>query len=174
MTTPASLLAAPRSRRPPPVVATISVLGFLGVTAVGGGVELVVFRRGGPYTPSEWLERIPVLDTFLVPGIVLGAGFGAGSLATAYGMLRQPSSGPLRRLETRTGRHWSWGATVGLGGAFALWLLTELTLLGGPAGREPDDRVAASVTYAVFGSVAAALLTLPQLRSVRAHLALEP
>ncbi len=44
---------------------------------------MIVFSSGNGYLPHRWLDRIPVIDSWLVPGFVLGVGFGVGSLVTA-------------------------------------------------------------------------------------------
>jgi hypothetical protein len=54
--------------RPGAVWTTIGVLVFLGVSAVAGGVAMVFGIGAAP--PHEWLDRIPVLDTWVVPGLV--------------------------------------------------------------------------------------------------------
>ncbi|HTJ34694.1 MAG TPA: hypothetical protein VL738_15825 [Dactylosporangium sp.] len=67
---PATVTLALTRRRPMAAWATIGVLGFLGVSAVAG--------------------RVALIDTWVVPGLVPGIGFGPGSLLAAYGVLRRP------------------------------------------------------------------------------------
>jgi hypothetical protein len=160
-------------RRPAAVTATVGVLLALGVSALGGGIEMLVFRDGGRYLPSEWLDEIPLVDSYVAPGLVLGTVFGAGSLGTAVGMLQQRRRRAWHAVERATGRHWSWASTVALGVGFTGWLSVEIALLGGPRALDAEERAAGYATYAVFGSVAAALLTLPHTRAVRRHLALD-
>jgi hypothetical protein len=152
----------------------IAVLVVLGLAALGGGTEMLLFPHGGTYLPPERLEKIPLLDSYVVPGLVLGAVFGIGSLVTAAGMFRRWSWRVLGAVERATGRHWSWAATVIIGIGFAAWLTVELILLGGPwASGLDSDRTTAYATYGAFGSMALALLLLPHLRSVRCYLALD-
>lgn len=161
----------PRCRRPRPVTALVTVLCILGLTGLGGGVEMLVSPRGGTYLPPERLDDIPLVDTYIVPGLVLAIVFGVGSLVAAVGMVRRRPFGMLTLVERRTGRHWSWALATFLGGAFALWLTVEVILLGGPAAADPGpERTTAFVTYVVFGSIAVALLVLPRLASVRRYL----
>jgi hypothetical protein len=79
------------SARPPLVTTAIVVLWFLGLTALGGSIGF--FADIGMRDPA-WLEEIPLVVNYAVPGLVLGLGFGVGSLVTAYGLTRRP--------------HWSW------------------------------------------------------------------
>lgn len=138
------------------------LLLFLGCTAVLGGVEMIVFSSGNGYLPQRWLDRIPVIDSWLVPGFVLGVGFGVGSLVTAYGLIRRPRwpwAGPLARAGDR---HWSWYATMVLGVGMLVWIGLELVLL-------PDR----SWLEAVYGLVGALLVGLAWSTPVRAYLRLE-
>jgi hypothetical protein len=136
------------------VRATIGVLGFLGVSALGGAAALI---PGGDTAPSqEWLEDIPVVDSWLVPGLVLGVGFGLGSLVVAYGMLRRPRWHWLRPVEWLTGHHWSWLATIVIGAGQVAWIVLELIYL-------PE----LSPLEAVYGGVGLALVFMPMFRPVR-------
>ena len=160
-------------RRPVAVTVLLAVLGFLGVTALGGGIEMVLFPNGNEYLPIDLIAGVPVVETFLVPGLVLGMVFGLGSLAAAVGIARQPPVAWLAKVEARTGRHWSWVLTVAIGVAFAAWMLSEWVWLGTPwaADATPSERAITWVLYGIYDTVAIALLVLPQLASVRTHLA---
>jgi small-conductance mechanosensitive channel len=148
---------------------------FLGLTALGGGIEMLVWRHGGTYLPAERLDKIPFIDSYLLPGLILAGLFGLGSLVSAYGMLRTPTWRRFEPLQRRTRMHWSWTTAVAFGVAFTLWLTVELLLLGGPAAAETvADRNVSLATYAVFATVAVLLLVLPHTDTVRRHLAARP
>ncbi|WP_432992715.1 hypothetical protein [Dactylosporangium sp. CA-233914] len=72
----------------------VVLLGFVGVTAVGGAVAMAFGAL-----PGAWLDGIPLVDSWLLPGLVLGLGFGAGSLITAL----------------RIGQRWASAAAAALG-----------------------------------------------------------
>lgn len=159
-------------RRPGSVTATIAVLGFLGVTALGGGIEMVLFRHGNTYLPVDMLDGVPLVDSFLVPGLVLGGVFGVGSLLAAVAVRRRRQVPALAWLEAATGRHWAWWATVAIGVGFALWMALEWVWLGTPWDVDTtDEAVTTWVLYGVYDAVAVALLVLPHTRSMRTHLA---
>jgi hypothetical protein len=132
---------------------------FLGLTAVAGGVEMVAFRAGNSYLPSAWLDRIPLVDSWLVPGLVLGLGFGVGSLVITYGLLRRPRWSLADPVERLTGQHWSWAASVLLGVGLIAWIALEVIYL--------PDRSWLEVVYGLLGIL---LTTLPRSRSVRTYL----
>jgi len=145
--------------RPASVVAIISVLVFLGLTAVAGGIELTFGIWATDSFPTDSLDRVPFIDSWLVPGLVLGIGFGLGSLVTAFGMLRRPRWQWLVSVERVTGHHWSWAATIAIGLGQVLWILLELVYLPG-----------VSPLQVVYGGVGVALVLLPMLESVRTDL----
>jgi hypothetical protein len=146
-------------RRPWPVTATAAMAGFVGVTAVGGGVEMLRFPHGNQFVPGAWLDGIPVIGSWVVPGLVLGGVFGGGGLATAYGLLRRPRWRACDSLERWSGRHWSWLASVGLGTGLAAWVAVEVALI---PQRSPIE--------AFYTALAAGLVVLPLQRRSREHL----
>ena len=93
-------LAGRAAHRPAPVVALAGVLWLLGITATGGGMALLL---GAAQPPADWLDGIPVVDTWTVPALVLGFGFGVGSLLVGYGVWRRPPLAVARRPARSTG-----------------------------------------------------------------------
>lgn len=146
-------------RRPRLVTATAAAAGFVGVTALGGGVEMLLFPRGNQFVPGAWLADVPLIDSWVLPGLVLGVGFGVGGVVTAYGLLRRPRWRAADRLQRRTGRHWSWLAALALGAGLAGWVLLEVAFI---PQRSPIELL--------YAALAAALIVLPLQRSVREHL----
>lgn len=144
--------------RPRAVNVTICVLVFLGVTALAGGIAMVLDLGAMP--PGDWLARIPLIDSWVVPGLVLGVGFGLGSLLTAYGVLRRPRWWWLRFAERPTHHHWSWIATILIGLCHLAWIVLELIYLPQP-----------SILQVIYGAVGVALLLLPLHPAVRGYLA---
>jgi hypothetical protein len=152
---------SPTEHRPAAVRATVGILTFLGVSAVAGGVALVAGVGAAP--PADWLDDIPLIDSWVVPGLVLGIGFGVGSLVAAYGMLRRPQWTWLRPVERLTRHHWSWIATILIGIAHIVWIVLELIYL-----RETSD------LQIVYGATGVALVALPMRVAVRRDLAHVP
>jgi hypothetical protein len=159
MSLPSIPLMRSGQHRPATVWTFAAVLTFLGVTATGGGIALL----SGYAPPDRWLDDIPLITTWVVPGLVLGFIFGAGSLITAYGVIRRPTWAWLSVVERRTSRHWSWVAGLLLGFGQLAWIALELAYL-------PDR----SALQAVYGSTGLLLVVLPALPAVRQHLAAPP
>ena len=91
-----------------------------------------------------------------VPGLVLGIGFGLGSLVVGYGMWRRPRWPWLRPVERLTRHHWSWSGTLLIGAGQLVWIGLELVYVPEP-----------SLLQAVYGAVGLALVLLPVLPSAR-------
>lgn len=142
--------------RPAAVVTTIAVLVFLGISAMAGGIAMVFGIGAAP--PEDWLAAIPVIDNWVVPGLVLGIGFGIGSLVAAYGMLRRARWVWLGFVERLSRLHWSWIATVLIGAGQIAWITIELIY------------IPLSVLQAIYGGVGVALLVLPLHPAVRGYL----
>jgi hypothetical protein len=137
------------------VVTTAGILVFLGISAIGGGIAMGLDIWP---PPREWLADIPVIDSWLVPGLVLGVGFGAGSVVAAYGMLTRPQWAWLGFAERLTRHHWSWIATMALGAGQIAWITIELIY------------IPFSVLQVIYGAIGVALLALPWHPAVRRYL----
>lgn len=151
-------MARTRARRPGAVRTAAGALGFVGVTGLAGGIEMILYPHGNQFVDPDWLEGIPLVDTYRLPGLVLAGAIGGGATAACLGLLRRPHVGLLAPIEQRTGQHWSWAATRLTGGALSAWLLTELLLI-------PER----SAVEGVYATAALALLGLPALPSFRDH-----
>jgi hypothetical protein len=145
-------------QRPRAVVVELVLLAFLAVTAIGGGLEMLLFPQGDPFVRAEWLDSVP-FDDWIVPGLILGVGFGLGSVLVFWGVLRRPLVGWLDRLATPTRHHWSWLGSIVLGAGLILWILLEVVLI-------PER----SVVEAVYLAVGVVLVLLPLARPVSAWL----
>jgi hypothetical protein len=154
----ATVTPTPTGHRPTTVWITVGTLAFLGVTAAAGGVAMVLDIGAAP--PDDWLRSIPLVDTWVVPGLVLAVGFGLGSLLAGYGMLRRPRWAWLRPVERLTRHHWSWAATILIGLGHVAWIVLELAYLPEP-----------SALQIVYGGVGGALALLPLHPAVRGYLA---
>jgi hypothetical protein len=149
-----------RTRRPFSVTLIIVLLALLGVGAVGGGLAMIFGIGGESFMPDEYLDSLPLVDNWLVPGLVLLLGFGVGSLVAMYGVLRRPGWPAIGWLEERTNHHWSWLLTMIIGWGQVAWILIEVV------------SIPFSALMPTFGLVGLALALLPLSRTVRRHLAI--
>jgi len=105
---------------------------------------MLLFPTGNDFLPRQWLDDIPVIDSWLLPGLVLGGGFGVGSLLTAYALRRRWA--------------WWWPGTILLGVGMIVWIGLEVLFL-------PQR----SLLEAIYGTVGVLLVALPVTASARRH-----
>jgi hypothetical protein len=146
------------AHRPLPVVATLALLAVLGVGAFAGGLAMIFGVGGESMLPDEYLETIPLVDNWVIPGLVLFLGFGVGSLTTWFGLLRRPRWQFLSGVERLTGQHWSWLATILIGVGQVVWIGLELI------------SIPFSILMAIFAPLGLALALLPLTTSVSNYL----
>ena len=148
------------SHRPLTERVVLSLLLFLGITASAGGAAFVLAQVLGidSWFPRRWIDQIPLIDNWVVPGLVLGLGFGVGSLVTRWGMRTRVEWGWTGWVRRLTGRHWSWLATVLLGLGQVVWIGLELAW------------IEFSFFHVVYGALGLALLLLPFTPAMRRDL----
>jgi hypothetical protein len=146
------------AHRPFPVVIVITLLTLLGLGAVGGGYAMIFGIGGEDFMSQEYLEALPLVNSWLVPGLVLMFGFGFGSLLVGYGVMRRPRWSWLGGLEWLSGHHWSWVATIVIGVGQVVWITLELV------------SIPFSFLMAIFGPLGLALALLPLSKVVRTYL----
>jgi hypothetical protein len=147
-----------RQARPHNVVWIGTLLLVLGIGAVGGGWAMTFGIGDGNVLPDEYLEALPLVNNWLVPGLVLLLGFGVGSLVAAYGVLQRPHWNWTRVIDRVTGHHWSWIATIAIGVGQVIWIGLEVI------------SIPFSWLMPTFGLVGLALALLPLTPSARDHL----
>jgi hypothetical protein len=148
-----------RTRRPGLVIAVMVLLAVLGIGAVGGGLAMLFGVGAEGFLPDQYLDSVPIIDSWVLPGLVLLMGFGLGSLFTLWGMWSRPRWPIFEGLERATGHHWSWLATMVIGWSHVVWILLEFLF------------IPLSFLMPTFGIVGLALAWLPLAPSVRRYLA---
>jgi hypothetical protein len=108
---------------------------FVGVTAVAGGLGIVLGEPGAPYVPTPELLAHTPFDGFLVPGLLLAVAVGGSALVAAFLTARRSRFAP--------------DAVLLAGGALTLWIAVEVALI-----RE------LAVLQAVYGVLGGVLLAL--------------
>jgi hypothetical protein len=147
------------ARTPAAVRVMIGLLLFLGITALAAGTAMV-FGIGNEATmlPEAYLDELPLIDSWVFPGIVLVAGFGLGSLLVAWGAIRRPDWAWAHPVERSVKEHWAWIGTFLVGLGMVAWIGLQLIFL-------PEY----SWLMVLYGLIGLALLGLPFVPSVRRH-----
>jgi hypothetical protein len=63
-------------RRPASIVMASALLAVLRLSAIGGGIELTFGVGAARDYPADWPDRLPVVNSWVLPGLVLGFVFG--------------------------------------------------------------------------------------------------
>ena len=114
---------------------TTVLAGFVGVTAVLGGVELVT---GYPVQqPVEWLAGTP-FDSYLVPGLLLAAAVGGSAVLAFVAAIRSDPRWPR--------------AAIVAGVVLCGWIVAEMVMLD-----QPTTPTVAEVGYLLVGACLVAL-----------------
>jgi hypothetical protein len=95
-------------------LSTLWISVFVGLSAVGGAIELLVWSDGNFYLPPTLLDGTP-FRTFLIPGLLLGSLVGGASIVSAWA----------------TARIYAWrvDATLLAGGTLIAWIAIEWALV---------------------------------------------
>ena len=141
------------THRPFAVWLLVGLVVVLSVSAIGGGIALLLDPSGRAAGLTPGLLSVAPVSTYLLPGLFLLLVFGGGGAAVAWGIAHQ---GDHDRVRDR--RHWSWHGSVALGLTLMVWIAVQVVLIE-HLWLQP----------VMFG-VGAALAGLPLLPSVRRDL----
>lgn len=92
----------------------IGLAAFSALSAIGGGIELVVWPHGNEFVPKELIAGTP-FPSFTIPGLLLAVVVGGTNLVCTV-------------LAWRRSR-WAVDATLLAGGGLTIWIAAELALM---------------------------------------------
>jgi len=142
-----------RRRRPGAANLLAAFCALQGVSGIAGGLGLMLDPSGESLSFSQsYLDGTP-FGSFLLPGVILFTVLGVLPLVVFYGLVRD--------------RAWSWLLSVILGVGLVVWLTTEVVLVGDRL--YSDAPVVSLFLWGFYGVVAAAILILSQVPSVRTY-----
>ena len=110
----------------------LSLLAFLGLSAIGGGGALIISPSGKLLggLPLSILERSPFND-FLVPGIILFVILGIIPSLLVLALLKKPSSVFAERFNFFKDMHWAWTFSIYVAFALIIWIQVETIFIQG-------------------------------------------
>ena len=110
----------------------LSLLAFLGLSAIGGGGALIISPSGKLLggLPLSILERSPFND-FLVPGIILFVVLGIIPSLLVFALLKKPSSVFAERFNFFKDMHWAWTFSIYVAFALIIWIQVETIFIQG-------------------------------------------
>lgn len=114
-------------RRPAGIVILASLLGFLTIGALQGGIAMVINPTEPLGMTVEYLDKAPVDDYFL-PGLFL-LGIAAASIITTAGLVFGWKWNWASRIESRIGYRWAWLGALSIGGILLVFEIIELFMV---------------------------------------------
>jgi hypothetical protein len=129
-TTPRRDARSPASGRTPIRVGLIAISGIVALTAIGGGLALILGLEQANYG-AELLETTP-FTSYLWPGLILAIVVGGSAAAATIASIRHPALGGL--------------IAVVAGAVLIGWIVGEMLLL-----EQPSEPTVVEVLYLLAG-----------------------
>lgn len=143
-----------RTKRPFAVRLLTAMLAVLAVGALYGGTLLVSDPTGAALQlPHEFIRDTP-FGSYLIPGVVLLATLGLGSMVVIPGLLARGARGVM------FGYRWPWIGALGVAIAFVIWMTVQIAVIG------YQGRIQG--IYAVYAILMLRVVLLPSVRAAYA------
>jgi hypothetical protein len=110
----------------------ISLLLFLGVSAIGGGLLLIISPSGKLLggLPLSILEHSPFSD-FLIPGIILFLVLGFFPCLISLALIKKPTNRLAEYFNFFKDMHWAWSFCIYMAFALIIWIQVETIFVQG-------------------------------------------
>jgi hypothetical protein len=134
----------------------IFLLGFLSLSAIVGGVMLILSPQGsGIEMPVELLHNSP-FKNFLVPGIILLVTFGLIPIYIIYALIKMPESRFMQKLNLLHDYHFAWTFAVYIGFGQIIWINIQTLIM--------NSVVVIHTFYSSLGILIVCIALLPEIR----------
>ena len=102
------------------------LLGFLGLSAIGGGGALIISPSGKLLggLPLSILKNSP-FDNFFIPGIILFIVLGVFPTVIIFALLKKTVSPLAERFNFFKDMHWAWSFSIYIAFALIIWIQVE-------------------------------------------------
>jgi hypothetical protein len=134
------------------------LLGFLGLSAIGGGAALIISPSGKLLggLPLSILRHSPFTD-FLIPGIILFVVLGIFPTVLIFALRKKIPSPFAERLNFFKDMHWTWSYSIYVGFALIIWIQVETIYVQGVGWLQ--------TFYILFSITLIFVALLPQVRN---------
>ncbi len=134
----------------------IFLLGFLSLSAIVGGVMLILSPQGsGIEMPIELLDNSP-FKNFLVPGIILLVIFGLIPIYIIYALIKRPENRFMQKLNLLYDHHFAWTFAVYTGFGQIIWINVQTLIM--------NSVVIIHTFYSSLGILIVCIALLPEIR----------
>jgi hypothetical protein len=110
----------------------LSLLVFLGLSAIGGGGALIISPSGKLLggLPLSLLKNSP-FDNFLIPGIILFIILGVFPIFIVFALIKKPVSLFAQRFNLFSDMHWAWTFSIYIAFVLIIWIQVETIFIQG-------------------------------------------
>jgi hypothetical protein len=110
----------------------ILLLLFLGISAIGGGIALIISPSGELLggLPLSILKTSPFSD-FLIPGIILFLVLGIFPIFIVWALIKKPFVPFVEYFNLFKDMHWSWSYSIYVAFALIVWIQVETYFIQG-------------------------------------------
>ncbi|SDJ81829.1 hypothetical protein [Flavobacterium noncentrifugens] len=110
----------------------LSLLAFLGLSAIGGGGALILSPSGKLLggLPLQILKHSPFFN-FLIPGIILFVILGIWPIVTVWALIKKPACPSANHLNFFKDMHWAWAFSIYIPFALIIWIQVETFMIQG-------------------------------------------
>ncbi len=110
----------------------LSLLAFLGLSAIGGGGALIISPSGKLLggLPLSILQNSPFTN-FLIPGIILFVVLGVLPSLLIFALLKKSASPFAEHFNFFKDMHWAWSFSVYVAFALIIWIQVETIFVQG-------------------------------------------
>lgn len=104
----------------------VTLLSFLGISALGGGVLLIISPSGKLIggLPLSILEHSPFTN-FLLPGLLLFVVLGLMPCLISFALLFNPQNKIAEKLNLFKDMYWGWSFSIYIAAALIIWIQVE-------------------------------------------------
>jgi magnesium-transporting ATPase (P-type) len=115
----------------------LSLLAFLGLSAIGGGGALIISPSGKLLggLPLSILARSPFND-FLIPGIILFVVLGLFPSVLVYFLLKKTENKFAEHFNFFKDMYWAWSFSIYVAFALIIWIQVETIYIQGVGGLQ--------------------------------------
>lgn len=111
------------------VYLSISLLGFIAIGALYGGIAILASPDGTLLKLPDGLLEGSVFKNFLVPGIILLTVFGVFPLFTIYCLLKKPEWKFFEKFNLLPDHHFSWTFAIYAGIGQIIWINIQTLII---------------------------------------------
>lgn len=108
----------------------VFLLFFLGISAMYGGLCLVIDPTGGLLKMGDEVLVDTPFNSFILPGLVLAIVLGIIPLSLIYPLLTRPDAKWPGKLNLYRSRHWAWTYSLYVGIVVIIWIDVQIVMIG--------------------------------------------